>query len=99
MSTHTQHTSNVNPVVGIIQLFRSEGHFDTSPPFLVVCPARLGHEILTTVVDVHATVGALCALSHDAIEKAATVVTPGRTEVGVRLELVRDRLLGELTKV
>jgi len=88
-----EHTVDVDPLAVVIKLVHTKCDSDPPPALHVVCATRFGHQLVAAVVDVHPTVPTLHALSHEPIEKAATVVTPGRVVVVRGLELVRDRLL------
>jgi len=87
-----EHTVDVDPLAVVIELVHTKCDSDPPPALHVVCATRFGYQLVAAVVDVHPTVPTLHALSHEPIEKAATVVTPGRVVVVRGLELVWDRL-------
>ena len=87
------HTINVDTFAVVVQLIYTKSDSNPSPPFHVVGATRLGHQLLTAMVDVRATVCTLDALPHETIEQAATVVAPGWAKIVGRLKLVWDWFL------
>ena len=87
------HTINVDTFAVVVQLICTKSDSNPSPPFHVVGATRFGHQLLTAMVDVRATVCALDALPHETIEQAATVVAPGWAKIVGCLKLVWDWFL------
>lgn len=87
------HTIDVDTFAVVVQLIYAKSDSNPSPPFHVVGATGLGHQLLAAMVDVCATVCALDALPHEAIEQAATVVAPGWTIIVGCLKLVWDWFL------